>query len=226
MALIEAASLGKTYTNGAKTLTVLRDVSLAVECGEFVAIVGPSGAGKSTLLHLLGWLDQPSAGDIRFDGVSFRAASERQRAQVRNRRIGFVFQFYHLLPELTARENVMLPALIRRDEGRGTRDVRRRADELLAFVGLGDRLAHRPNQLSGGEQQRVVIARALFNDPDVVLCDEPTGNLDSATGARIVELLQRLQRQQRKTVVLVTHEAALAASADRIVRLRDGIIVQ
>jgi len=220
VALIEAVNVCKRYTSGAKTLDVLRGITLTIEQGEFVAIIGPSGAGKSTLLHLLGWLDPPGSGDVRFDGRSFQAASERQRAQVRNRRIGFVFQSYHLLMELTALENVMLPSVIQ-----GAGESRRRAEELLDFVGLSDRLTHRPNQLSGGEQQRVAIARALCNDPDALLCDEPTGNLDSANGARIIELLRGAQRHRRKTVVLVTHERDLAASADRIIRLRDGQVV-
>jgi len=208
---------------GSVALPVLQGVNLAIERGSCVAITGPSGAGKSTLLHLLAGLDVPTAGHVLWDTQSLARMSEAQRCTFRNGTIGIVFQFYHLLPELTALENVMLPGLVR---GRGSRQaLRDRAAQRLERVGLAGRLHHKPGALSGGEQQRVAIARALVNDPQVVLCDEPTGNLDSHTGGEIADLLFGLQRQQKMGLVLVTHETELAARADRTVLLRDGRIV-
>ena len=211
--------MNKVYTDGARELHVLKDINLKVEKSEFVAIAGPSGAGKSTLLHLLGGLDTPSEGSVVFDGVDLYKISDQARAGIRNARIGFVFQFYHLMPEFNALENVMMPALIR------GRRMRKRAQELLAMLGLGDRLTHRPNQLSGGEQQRVAIARALINSPGVLYCDEPTGNLDSKTGAQVMEALLNLNRKSGIVCVMVTHEETLARDADRVLHMRDGRIL-
>lgn len=221
--MIEARGLHKIYHDGVASLEVLKGVSLTIPDGEFLAITGPSGAGKSTLLHLLAGLDAPTQGEVVWDGQSLSSMSEGERARLRNHRIGFVFQFYHLLPELSALENVMLPGLV--NAHRPPRDLRARALARLAQVGLKDRARHKPSQLSGGELQRVAIARALINEPTVVLCDEPTGNLDSHTGSVVAELLVGAHRQQRMTLVLVTHEQTLAKLADRWLVLRDGRIV-
>jgi predicted ABC-type transport system involved in lysophospholipase L1 biosynthesis ATPase subunit len=222
--MLEARNVRKTYRTGAGALTVLDGVSLAVEPGASVAVTGPSGAGKSTLLHLLAGLDVPTAGEVLWQGTSLARMGERERAAYRNRTIGIVFQFYHLMPELSAAENVMLPGLV---GGRGpARALRERAAAALARVGLRDRAGHRPSQLSGGEQQRAAIARALVNEPSVLLCDEPTGNLDSKTGGEIADLLFGLPHGRRMSLVLVTHEAALAARAQRRVHLQDGRVAQ
>ena len=221
--MLEAKNVTKVYRTGNVPLTVLHGVSLQVEAGEFLAITGPSGAGKSTLLHLLAGLDTPTRGEVFWEGQPFSRMSERQRALFRNRTVGIVFQFYHLLPELTALENVMLPGLI--DSTGSARALRERARSRLEQVGLGQRLHHKPSTLSGGEQQRAAIARALVNEPKIIFCDEPTGNLDSKTGAEIAELLMELHRSLRMSLVLVTHEAMLAGLADQTVVLRDGRIV-
>ena len=221
--MLEAHDVRKVYRSGTAPLAVLQGVSLRVEPGDFMAITGPSGAGKSTLLHLLAGLDTPTAGDVLWEGTSLSRMSDAQRAAFRNQTIGIVFQFYHLLPELTALENVMLPGLVHRAQPAAV--LRERALKRLAQVGLSRRVQHRPNALSGGELQRAAIARALVNEPRVILCDEPTGNLDSKTGAEIAELLIGLQRDQGVGLVLVTHEQELAAMADQTVVLRDGRIV-
>jgi ABC-type lipoprotein export system ATPase subunit len=213
------AGLGKNYVIGNRTLEVLRGIDLTVERGEFLALRGASGAGKSTLLHLLGGLDLPSAGEIRFDGANLRSLSARALAQLRNRRVGFIFQAYHLLPELNAVENVTLPARMARV---APSEATARATDLLKRVGLGDRLEHRPYELSGGEQQRVAIARALVNAPDLILADEPTGNLDSHTGAEIIELLLSLRAERQATFIMATHDAGIAARAPRVLELVDG----
>lgn len=222
--MIDVRGVEKRYPQGAASLTVLRGVSLTIAAGEVVAITGPSGAGKSTLLHLIGGLDAPTAGEVRLDGQAWSALTPDQQARRRSTMIGFVFQSYHLVPELTALENVQLPALVG-----GSRDaaaaIRARAEALLGQVGLSARVTHRPAELSGGEQQRVAIARALMNRPRVLLCDEPTGNLDTATGADVLRLLLDEAKQERMTVVLVTHEPALAKAAGRVVQMRDGEIV-
>jgi len=219
--LLEGVGLKKTYRQGARPVEVLRGVDLAVSEGEAVAIVGPSGAGKSTLLHLLGGLDRPTAGKVRFQGKDLYALSDGERAGIRNRAFGFVFQFYHLVPELTALENVMLPAWI--GEGSGpSRPIAQKAKELLDRVGLKERVSHLPSELSGGEQQRVAIARALVNDPPLLFCDEPTGNLDSETGSRIIQLLAELNREQKRTWVVVTHETSMAKAAKHLLSLKDG----
>jgi ABC-type lipoprotein export system ATPase subunit len=204
---------------GRRTLEVLRAVDLDVARGEFLALRGASGAGKSTLLHLIGGLDSPNAGEIFFDGQNLVQFSENELTHFRNRRVGFVFQAYHLLPELTALENVCLPARIARISA-GTAEKRGR--ELLARAGLGERTDHKPFELSGGEQQRVAIARALVNEPELLLADEPTGNLDSRTGGEIIELLKNLHVEKHMTLVIATHDAKVAAHAQRAIELADG----
>ena len=216
--MIEGIGLQKWYRMGSQTLEVLRGVSLQVAAGDLAVIVGPSGAGKSTLLHLLGGLDRPSGGEVLFEGKPLSGMGEREVSLLRNRSFGFVFQFYHLVPELTALENVMLPAWI----GRSREDVAARARELLGHVGLDRRADHLPAELSGGEQQRVAIARALMNRPRAVFCDEPTGNLDSATGEGILKLLLHLNKEQGTTLVVVTHEPAITKVAGKGFSLKDG----
>ena len=218
--ILEACGLHKTYVMGHTSLHVLRGVDVAVRRGEILAIMGPSGAGKSTLLHLLGGLDVPSEGRVLFEGEDLFARSDLERARLRNRRLGFIFQFYHLLQELTAAENVMLPGLIDGTQPRTL--LREQAQQALERVGLSARTGHRPSELSGGELQRVAIARALVNQPAVLLCDEPTGNLDSATGASIAELLWQVRAALGITLIVVTHAEALAKRADRVVRMQDG----
>ena len=219
--LLSARALTKTYTMGKRSLEVLRGVDLDVARGEFLALRGSSGAGKSTLLHLIGGLDSPNAGEILFDGQNLVAFSESKLTHFRNRRVGFIFQAYHLLPELDALENVCLPARMARIS-RATVEARGR--ELLARVGLKDRLDHKPSELSGGEQQRVAIARALINEPELILADEPTGNLDSHTGGEIIELLKSLRVERNTTLVIATHDAKVAANAERVIELVDGRI--
>ena len=219
--LLSARALTKTYILGKRSLDVLRGVDLDVARGELLALRGASGAGKSTLLHLIGGLDSPNAGEILFDGRDLAGFSERQLTQFRNRRVGFIFQAYHLLPELDALENVCLPGRMAR-LNRSTVEARGR--DLLARVGLKDRLDHKPSELSGGEQQRVAIARALINQPELILADEPTGNLDSRTGGEIIELLKSLRAEKQTTLVIATHDAKVAAHAGRVIELADGRI--
>jgi ABC-type lipoprotein export system ATPase subunit len=219
--LLSARNLTRTYTLGKRALEVLRGVNLDVARGEFLALRGASGAGKSTLLHLIGGLDSPNSGEIRFDGQDLAGFSEAKLTHFRNRRIGFVFQAYHLLPELTALENVCLPARVARIS---TGAAVQRGSDLLARVGLQDRIEHKPFELSGGEQQRVAIARALINEPELLLADEPTGNLDSRTGGEIIELLKALRAEKHMTLAIATHDASVAAHAERTVQLVDGQI--
>jgi putative ABC transport system ATP-binding protein len=218
--MLQARQLSKEYQSGDHRLAVLRDVSFTIPDGAFVAIVGPSGSGKTTLLGLLAGLDVPTHGSVLLDGDDLTHLSEDRRAQLRGAKVGFVFQSFQLIPTLTALENVQVPLELRGDSGAPAR-----ARELLARVGLGDRVHHFPNQLSGGEQQRVAIARAFSNSPRLLFADEPTGNLDSETGARIVELLETLNRESGTTIVLVTHDLALARRAQRIIRLADGAVI-
>lgn len=220
--IIEVRNLHKSYINGVKELHVLKGVDLIVEKAEVTAVLGPSGAGKSTLLHIIGGLDAPSEGEVCMDGVDIYSLNDRERSKLRNRRIGFVFQFYHLLPEFDALDNVALPLWIRGENGAV---ARKRAAEILKSVGLSDRLGHRPNQLSGGEQQRVAIARSLVNDPDLLLCDEPTGNLDSETGKNIIELLWDFNGKRKLTLIIVTHDAEIAKMAQRVLHIKDGRII-
>jgi len=215
--VIEASGVGKVYWDGGKTLQVLKDVSLTVKKGEMLAVLGPSGSGKTTLLNILSGLDRPSEGTVRLEGRELHRLSERQMARVRNERIGFVFQFYHLLPEFSALENVMLPARIARTNGAAEE---KRARMLLDRVGLSGRVSHYPSELSGGEQQRVALARALMNDPAVLFCDEPTGNLDPATGSEVAALIKDLSARENKTVLVVTHDENIAKIATHTVSLR------
>ena len=218
-AVLKSNGVIKTYFMGERQLPVLRGVDLELHRGEFVALQGASGSGKSTLLHLLGGLDKPSAGTIYFQGKPMALQSARAAALYRGNSVGFVFQAYHLLPDLDALENVMLPAQVRRLTAIPSR---RRATELLASVGLADRMDHRPSELSGGEQQRVAIARALMNEPEVVLADEPTGNLDSNTEAEIIDLLNKLHQERNLTLLVATHDEVVAAAAQRVEHLIDG----
>jgi lipoprotein-releasing system ATP-binding protein len=219
--LVEARNVQKRYRIGARDLTVLRGVDLSVAPGEFVALRGASGAGKSTLLHLLGGLDQVNGGSVLFKGNDLTRFSGMELARWRNLKVGFVFQAYHLFPELSALENVCLPARMARVSAAKAIP---RAKDLLKRVGLAEREAHRPTELSGGEQQRVALARALVNEPELILADEPTGNLDSRTGEEIMDLLLALRAERNTTLVIATHDAALAARAPRVVQLADGQI--
>jgi putative ABC transport system ATP-binding protein len=218
--MIEVRGLKKSIRNGTRTVEILRGIDLTIPKGQFAAIMGASGSGKSTLLGLLAGLDSPTEGEVILDGVSIGGLEEDKLAEVRGRRIGFVFQSYQLIPTLTALENVMLPY-----ELNAPGDARGRAEALLEMVGLKDRLHHYPVQLSGGEQQRVALARAFVLEPPVVLADEPTGNLDSQNGRHVLELLVERQRESGTTLVLVTHDAQIAERADRRIHLRDGLIV-
>ena len=219
--ILEAQALKKTYTMGEHKVKALAGVDFIVEKGEFVAIMGPSGSGKSTLLHLLGGLDKPSDGEVTLAGQRFSILNDKEATLVRRHNIGFIFQFFNLLPTLSTDENVALPLLI---DGQNLRKYQSRIDAMLELVGLAERRHHKPDQLSGGEQQRVAIARALVTEPAMVLADEPTGNLDSKTGTVIMELLRRSCDELGQTVVIVTHDARAAAYADRVVFLADGQI--
>jgi lipoprotein-releasing system ATP-binding protein len=225
--LLQAVALHKTYRKYAIRADVLRGLDLGVAAGEFLSVVGASGSGKSTLLHLLGCLDQPDQGQILLDGRRIDALPAAERDRLRNQTFGFIFQFYHLLPELTALENVLVPQMIAHSALgwflRG-RELKRRAAGLLERVGLGHRLRHRPRELSGGEMQRAAVARALINRPRVLLADEPTGNLDAEAGAEVVRLLRDLNRRDGLTIIMVTHNTDLAAATDRVVRLVQGRI--
>ena len=217
--VLECRGVEKVYDDGTRKLNILRGVDLAVNAGEILAITGPSGVGKSTLLHILGTLDVPSSGSVLFHGNDVWKAGRAAVNRIRNEEIGFVFQFYHLLPEFSALENVMMPALCR---GVRAGACRARATALIKRVGLADRMTHKPGQLSGGEQQRIAIARALFNEPSVLLCDEPTGNLDENTGSSVLDLLWDLNTRDNATLVLVTHDERLAKRAHRWIRIHEG----
>jgi putative ABC transport system ATP-binding protein len=218
--VLEARQLAKTYETGAAKVLGLRGVDISIERGEFVAIMGPSGCGKSTLLNLLAGLDRPTAGEVWLDGKRIDGLSETELARLRRRKVGFVFQFFNLVPTLSAVENVELPLLL---VGRRRREARRSANELLGDLGIAEKQGAAPAELSGGQQQRVALARALANSPDVVLADEPTGNLDSAS-ARDVLGLFREARRRGQTLLLVTHDASVASAADRVITLRDGLV--
>jgi putative ABC transport system ATP-binding protein len=223
MVILDATAVTKKYHMGEVTVSALREVSFAVNKGEFVAVMGPSGSGKSTLLHLLGGLDEPTSGEIALAGHTITRLSDDEVTVVRRRKVGFIFQFYNLVPTLTAAENVALPLLI---DGQRIEKHQQKIDGLLAMVGLADRQDHKPDQMSGGQQQRVAIARAFVNDPEIVLADEPTGNLDSQSGTAILELLRQSAEALQQTIVMVTHDPRAASYADRVVFLKDGRIVQ
>jgi lipoprotein-releasing system ATP-binding protein len=220
---IEIRNLGKTYMMDGARIEALKGVSLDIDRGDSLAILGVSGAGKSTLLHILGTLDHPTEGTFLYDGVSIFDWSEKKLAEFRNRKVGFVFQFHHLLPEFTSLENTMMPALI---AGLTRGEARRKAEAILDEVGLTERRTHKPGELSGGEQQRVAVARALVMEPEMLLADEPTGNLDTETGSRIHEMLAQLNRTRGITLVVVTHNQSLADRMSRCIGLRDGRIVK
>ena len=222
MSLVQANQLTKIYGKGETAVTALDHVALEVEAGEFVAVMGPSGCGKSTLLHLLGGLDRATEGEVRIEGLALEDLSDDALTELRRRRIGFIFQFYNLIPMLDATENAALPILL---DGRNTGQAKSKASQWLERVGLGDRLESRPDQLSGGQQQRVAVARALVAEPQLVLADEPTGNLDSHSASEIADLLRQVADDWGRAVIMVTHDARIAAYADRILFLRDGAIV-
>lgn len=220
--MIKVTELHKSFSMGSYDLPVLKGINLEIQRGELIAIVGASGAGKSTLLHIIGTLDKPTRGTVTFDGQDLFQLTEAQQAEFRNRRIGFVFQFHHLLPEFTALENAGMPALVQR---RDAASVEADAKALLTEVGLGQRLHHKPGELSGGEQQRVAMARALMQKPDLVLADEPTGNLDTHSGDALFGLMRDLNKSRGTTFVIVTHNDKLSSQADRIVYMQDGLVV-
>jgi putative ABC transport system ATP-binding protein len=222
MPILETNDLSKQYRMGEVTVDALDGVDFGVEKGAFVAVMGPSGSGKSTLLHLLGGLDQPTGGEVALDGRSLSSLSDKQVTITRRRQVGFVFQFFNLIPTLSAEENIALPLII---DGQRSRDYQVKVDHLLELVGLTERRKHTPDQLSGGEQQRVAIARALVTEPAIVLADEPTGNLDSRSGDAILGLLRRLCDELSQTIVMVTHDPKAASYADRIVFLNDGRVI-
>jgi lipoprotein-releasing system ATP-binding protein len=222
--LLQAVNIHKVYRQAENTLHILKGIDVGIQEGEIVSIVGPSGAGKSTLLHILGGLDMPNDGHVNIDGEDLYKLNDVKRAKVRNGKIGFVFQFYHLLPEFTVLENVLLPVIVG-DRKVTIKQVEIKAIDLLEKVGLQHRIQHRPYQLSGGEQQRVAIARALINEPKILLCDEPTGNLDSQTGKSIIDLLFDLNRRAKQSLVIVTHDEQIARLSGRVIHMRDGKLV-
>jgi putative ABC transport system ATP-binding protein len=222
MALVELRNVSKIYHLGGETIRALDDVSLDLDAGEFVSVIGPSGSGKSTLMHILGCLDSPTHGTIKLDDRMIHSASARELAYIRNRKIGFVFQFFNLLPKLNVLQNVELPMIY---AGLSSRERREKGMEMLKLVGLENRSKHRPSQLSGGQQQRVAIARGLVNDPRILFADEPTGNLDSHTGEAILELFRQLSAKGR-TIILVTHDPEIAAVTPRRIEIRDGKIAK
>ncbi len=221
--MLIAENLNKVYNNGTKKLQVLKDIDLTVKKGEILSIFGPSGAGKSTLLNLLAGLDRPTEGKVFINERDIYKLSDDERAHLRNKTIGFIFQFYHLLGEFSALENVMLPGIVNTRVNR--RSLKRNAANLLKTIGLENRLNHRPGELSGGERQRVAIARALINEPEFVFCDEPTGNLDSKTSEEIINLIVTLNRESGKTFIIVTHEESIARVASRVLHIKDGKMV-
>jgi putative ABC transport system ATP-binding protein len=224
--MIEIENVTKVYQMGEMQVHALRGVSLGIGQGEWVAVMGPSGSGKSTLMHIIGCLDTPTSGEYLLDGVDVSEMGENQLAVIRNRQIGFVFQTFNLLARTSALKQVMLPMQYARDGARiPLAERERRAREALEMVGLGDRMNHHPTELSGGQQQRVAIARALVNNPDIIMADEPTGNLDSTSGAEVMEILHRLNEERGIMIVMVTHDEEIGAQAERIVRLRDGLLV-
>jgi lipoprotein-releasing system ATP-binding protein len=223
--ILEAKDIHKSYEYDKDTLHVLKGVDIKVEKGEIVAIVGPSGAGKSTLLHILGGLDKPQDGRVVLDDKDIYALADKKLADFRAQNIGFIFQFYHLLPEFTALENIMMPALICNNTSKPA-PFRKRALELIDLVGLKDRELSKPYQLSGGEQQRIAIARAMMNEPQIIFCDEPTGNLDSKNGQEIIDLMFRFNKENKQTFIIVTHDDSIADHSHRTVHMKDGLLLK
>lgn len=219
---VEGKNIVKDFIIGDTTTKVLKDISLKVLKSEFVSIMGQSGSGKSTLLYILGGLDTPTRGTVSMNGIDISKFDDEKMSRIRRQKIGFVFQFYNLIPNLDVEENIMLPLLL---DGKKIRDYRKRLDEILEVVGLTDRKKHTPRELSGGQQQRVAIARALMGSPDILFADEPTGNLDSKTGAEIMELLQSINKSSGQTIIMVTHSPEAAKSSDRIITVKDGVIL-
>jgi putative ABC transport system ATP-binding protein len=217
--IIEVENLNKTYMLGNVPVEILQEINFTINRGEFITIMGPSGSGKSTLLYLLGGLDKPTSGKILINNKDISALSDEEQSTLRRRIIGFVFQFYNLVPNLTVEDNVMLPVLL---DGKKIKDYREKLDEILETVGLSDRINHTPRELSGGQQQRVAIARALINEPDIILADEPTGNLDSKSSEEVMKLLQRINKEKGKTILQVSHSLETAKYSDRIINVRDG----
>ncbi len=226
MTLISLENICKTYRTGGEAVDALKDISFEIKKGEFIVIVGPSGSGKSTLLHLMGGLDNPTSGLIKIDGKALSGRSDKQISRYRSREIGFIFQDFHLLPYLNVVENVEIPLMFSGSRIRKEATLERKAKELLASFGLNERLNHRPAEISGGQKQRVAIARALINKPKIILADEPTGNLDSQTGKKIIALLKRLHKEQDMTMVIVTHDREIAKNAERIIEIKDGRLVE
>jgi len=220
-ALLEVRNVQKTYKMGKVLVPALQGVTFNVEEGEFLAILGPSGSGKSTLLHIIGGLDRPTEGEVLIDGINLYKLGDNKLAEIRLNKVGFVFQFFNLLPRLTALKNVELPSALADDSEKESID---KAKKMLKLVGLEERMNHRPTELSGGEQQRVAIARALINNPKIALADEPTGNLDTKTGQEIIWLMKKLNKEKKQTFVIITHDPSIAETADRIIYLKDGLI--
>lgn len=219
--ILETQDIIKEYRMGETVNSVLRGVSVQIEEGDFVSIMGPSGSGKSTLLYILGGLDNPTGGNVFMNGEDISKFNDYEKSIMRRRKIGFVFQFYNLIPNLNVEENVLLPILL---DGKNAKDYKKQLDEILNIVGLSDKSKHTPRELSGGQQQRVAIARALINNPEIIFADEPTGNLDSKTGTEIMKLLQEINKEKNKTIIMVTHSADAAAYSNRIVSVKDGVI--
>jgi putative ABC transport system ATP-binding protein len=220
---IEAVNLYKSYQLGTVEVEVLKDINLTIKLGEFISIMGPSGSGKSTFLYMIGGLDKPTKGSILVKGEELSKMKDRAESNMRCRTIGFVFQFYNLIPKLTVEENILLPILL---DGKKLKDYKEKLDEILETVGLTTRRNHTPRELSGGEQQRVAIARALINEPDIILADEPTGNLDSKTGIEIMQLLKKINMEKGKTIVMVTHSNEAAGFGQKIINMRDGKVCE
>lgn len=222
---IQLNNVSKTYTVGAESVEALKNITLSIRKGEFLTIVGPSGSGKSTLLHLIGGLDAPTEGEIIVDGTELTLLNDRQLSKYRNADIGFIFQDFHLQPYLTATENVEIPLMFATSRKRKIATIEKKAKQLMAAVGLSSRLQHRPSEISGGQKQRVAIARALIGSPKILLADEPTGNLDSVTGKKIIQLLKKVHKDKKITVIVVTHDHEIAKYADRIVEIKDGALI-
>jgi len=222
-AIIEAVGLNKVYNMGNVEVEVLRDINIKIDKGEFVSVMGPSGSGKSTLLYLIGGLDRPTSGKIRIKGMEMAELKDDEASRLRRQEIGFIFQFYNLIPNLNVEENIMLPILL---DGKKPKDYKKELDSILDIVGLSDRRRHTPRELSGGQQQRVAIARALINQPDIILADEPTGNLDSKASAEIMELLAGINSEKGKTIIQVTHSREAAEYGRRIIYVKDGKVCE